>query len=106
MPMNPISITISSVGTSRVVNLDWMAGGAAAVSVTGSSSGTFAYTLQTTRDDPMLNPSPTWLSDANFTAVTSGTSVPVFYSAPTAALRLSCSAISSAQLFMDVLQNR
>ena len=103
---NTISVTVSSVGTSRTVNLDWMNGAPTAVSVTGSSSGTFAYSIQTTLDDPMFVASSvvSWITDPNATALTSNSSGIFTYTAPLAGIRLNSSALSTAVLVMKVTQ--
>jgi hypothetical protein len=77
---NTISVTLSSVGTSRPVALDWMNGTPTAVLVLGASTGTTA-TIQYSLDDVMQTPSSavTWISDPNFTAATSNTSVAYTY---------------------------
>jgi hypothetical protein len=92
---NTISVTLSSVGTSRPVLLDWMNGTPTAVLVLGASTGTTA-TLQYTLDEVMLTPSSavTWISDPNFTAATSNTSVAYTYQQPLAAIRLNSSTAS------------
>jgi hypothetical protein len=100
---NPITVTLSSVGTSRACNLDWRSGAATAFSITGSSSGTFAATPQATLDDLQLNSSPVWadLSSAPLTANTSIWSL----SGPIAGLRLNSTALSSAALTLRILQD-
>src|SRR5215467_6083891 len=92
---NTITVTLSSVGTSRPVNLDWANGAPVAVLVLGASANTPA-TLQYALDDVMQTPSSavTWISDPNFTAATSNTSVAYSYTQPLAAIRLNSSAAS------------
>jgi hypothetical protein len=99
---NTITVTLSSVGTSRPLALDWMNGTPTAVLVLGASTGTTA-TIQYTLDDVMLTPAANvvWISDPNFTAATSATSVAYTYSQPLAAIRLNSSA---ATLTMKVTQ--
>jgi hypothetical protein len=91
----PVTTTLSSVGTSRAVNLDWMNGAPVAVLVLGASAGTTA-TLQYTLDDVMMTPSSavTWINDPNFTAATSNTSVAYTYTQPLAAIRINSSTAS------------
>jgi hypothetical protein len=100
------SVAGSSQGTTRAVNLDWMNGAPIAVTVTGSSSGTFAYTIQYTLDDLMQTPaaSVTWVSDSNVTAATSNSSGAIVYSQPLAGIRLNSTSMSSAVLTMKVNQ--
>lgn len=100
----PRTVTLSSVGTTSIINLDWMSGKPVGVSVTGSSSGTFAYTLQYTLDDVMMVSSPSWISDPNATALTSNSSGIYLYEQPLAAIRLNSTAISSAELTLKVNQ--
>jgi hypothetical protein len=90
-----VTVTLSSVGTSRPVNLDYMNGTPTAVLVLGASTGTTA-TLQYSLDDIMQTPSSlvTWISDPNFTAATSNTSVAYSYAQPLAAIRLNSSTAS------------
>jgi hypothetical protein len=99
---NPISVVLSSVGTSRPVNLDWMPSGVASYSVTGSSSGTFSVLVEATLDDLQLSSSPAWVTESSgaFTANSSIVSV----SKPIAGIRMNCSALSSAVLTLRVLQ--
>jgi len=103
---NTVTVTLSSVGTSRAVNLDWMNGAPTAVLVLGASTGTTA-TIQMTLDDIQQTASSlvTWISDPNFTAATSNTSVAYTYTQPLAAIRLNSSAASgSSPLTMKVTQ--
>lgn len=100
----PVTVTLSSVGQTRAINLDWMSGKYTGVSVTGSSSGTFAYTVQYTLDDLMMNTSPSWISDPNATALTSNSSGIYVYTQPIAGIRLNSTAISSATLTLKVNQ--
>jgi hypothetical protein len=103
---NTITVTLSSVGTSRAVNLDWMNGAPVAVLVLNASASTTA-TIQYTLDDIMQTPAAnvTWISDPNFTAATSGTSVAYIYQQPLAAIRLNSTASSgSSPLTLKVTQ--
>lgn len=97
------TVTLSSVGNTAAINLDWRNGAPVAVSVTGSSSGTFAYTVQTTLDDIMTSSSITWTSDGGATALTSNSSG-ITYTAPIAAVRLASTGLSSAALTFKVNQ--
>jgi hypothetical protein len=100
------TVTVSSVGTSRPVALDWMRGVPVGVAVTGSSSGTFSYSIQYTLDDLQLTaPSAvSWITDPNATALTSNSSAAFVYTAPLAAIRINSSALSSAILTADINQ--
>lgn len=103
---NPVSVTLSSVGNTRAVNLDWMGGAPVGVAVTGSSSGTFAYTIQYTLDDVMLSTSQVWIADPGATALTSNSSGIYVYTQPLAAIRLASTAMSSAVLTFKVNQGQ
>jgi hypothetical protein len=100
----PVTTTLSSVGTSRAVNLDWMSGRYVSFAVTGSSSGSFTYTVEATLDDIQQTPaaSVTWftLSSSAFTA---NSSINLFQG-PLGAIRANASAISSATLSLRILQ--
>ena len=101
-----VTTTLSSVGNTRAINCDWLNNEVIGVSVTGSSSGSFAYSVQYTLDDLQLTaPSQVqWISDPNATALTSNSSGVFTYTAPLAGIRLSASAISSAILTFKVNQ--
>src|SRR6516165_8416462 len=91
-----VTVTLSSVGQSRAVNCDYMNGAPIGILVLGASANVVA-TLQYSLDDVMQTPSSavTWISDPNFTAATSGTSVVYTYTAPLAAIRLNSSTNST-----------
>jgi hypothetical protein len=103
---NTVTVTLSSVGTSRPVGLDWMNGTPTAVLVLGASTGTTA-TIQYSLDDIMQTPAANvvWISDPNFTAATSNTGVAYTYAQPLAAIRLNSSTASgSSPLTMKISQ--
>jgi hypothetical protein len=77
---NTITVTLSSVGTSRPIALDWMNGSPVGVLVLGASTGTVA-TIQMTLDDVMQTPAASvqWINEPNFTAATSATSAVYTY---------------------------
>jgi hypothetical protein len=104
--MPQATVNLSSVGNTGPINLDWRNAGFTGVSVTGSSSGTFAYTIQTTLDDLMLTPASqvSWISDPNATALTSNSSGIYLYQQPLAGIRLASTALSSAVLTMKITQ--
>ena len=99
---NPISVVLSSVGTSRPANLDWMPGGFTSFSVTGSSSGTFSVLVEATLDDLQLSSSPAWVTESSG-AFTANSSI-VTIAKPVAGIRMNCSALSSAVLTLKILQ--
>ena len=103
---NTITVGLSSVGTSRPVNLDWANGAPVAVLVLGASAST-PVSIQYTLDDVMQTASSLvqWISDPNFTAATSNTSVAYTYTAPLAAIRINSSAASGlSPLTMKITQ--
>jgi hypothetical protein len=104
--MAQATVTLSSVGNTGPINLDWRNAAFTGVSVTGSSSGTFAYTIQTTLDDIMQVASSvvSWISDPNATALTSNSSGVYLYQQPLAGIRLASTALSSAVLTMKITQ--
>jgi|SRR4051794_28832425 hypothetical protein len=100
----PTSITLSSVGTSRAINLDWQSAKFTSFSVTGSSSGTFSYTVEGALDDLQLTPAANvaWLALSSG-ALTANSSINLF-TGPLGGIRLNSTAVSSAQLVLRVLQ--
>ena len=99
----PISVTLSSSSISRSVNLDWASAKFTSWAVTGSSSGTFTYTVEGALDDVQLLPaaSVAWFSLSS--ATTANSSINIF-SGALAAIRLNASAVSSALLNLRILQ--
>src|SRR5262249_38090941 len=102
---NGITVTQSSVGTTRAINCDWMNGAPIGVSVTGSSSGTFAAQVQYTLDDVMLVASSlvSWIPDPNAN-LPANSSVIFTYTQPLAAIRLNITATSSSVVTFKVTQ--
>jgi hypothetical protein len=104
---NTVTVTSTQSGTTRAVNCDWQNGAPIGVSVTGSSSGTFVYTVQYSLDDIMQTPgaSVVWVNDPNATALTSNSSGIYVYTQPLAAIRINSStAPSSAVITLKVTQ--
>jgi hypothetical protein len=99
----PVLTTLSSVGVSRAVNLDWGDAPRVSFSVTGSSSGTFSYVVEGAIDDLQLVPSANVAWTALSSATTANSSLNL-YEGPLAAIRLNVAAISSATLSLRVLQ--
>lgn len=111
--MAAVTTTLSSVGVSPAINMDWMGGKFATVVVSlGSTTMTTDFTIQFTLDDLQLTPSPTWLTFGSST----GSAITHFSSAnadggvvlglayPIAGLRLSSTGLSSSSLTMRMLQ--
>jgi multisubunit Na+/H+ antiporter MnhE subunit len=90
------TITLSSVGTSRPVLLDWMNGTPVAVLVLGASAAV-STSIQYSLDDIMQTASSlvTWVTDPNYSGATSNTSVAFTYTQPLAAIRLNSSTNST-----------
>ena len=109
----PVTVTLSSAGTSRAVNLDYLKGTPVGVTVTtsaagaGSSTGT-VFTIQLTLDDLTTNASPTWVNDPNFTTVGTSLATPssgvILYQQPLAGIRLNSTTSSGVTLTMKVNQ--
>lgn len=105
--------TLSSVGTSDPINMNWRGGKPITALVTlGSTTMSADFTLQYTLDDLQLTTTQTWIGVGSST----GSSVTHFSSAngdagvswtflnPVAALRISSTAISSSSLTLKALQ--
>jgi hypothetical protein len=104
--MGLVTVTLSSVGNTRSIDLDYLKGDFTGVTVTGSSSGTFAYTVQITLDDVVNTPaaSVSWVNDPGATALTSNSSGVFLYQQPLAGIRLVSTAFTGAVLTMKVSQ--
>lgn len=111
------TITLSSVGTSGIANLDWSGGKPTTVAVSaGSTSMASNYTIQYTLDDIMRTASTSvvWfsISSAAGSSAQHFTSslqldpggVVVTFLNPIAAVRINSTALSSTNLQMRVLQ--
>jgi hypothetical protein len=99
----PVSTTLSSVGTSRPINLDWMAGRFTTFSVTGSSSGAFIFVIEGTADDIQQTPAGNVAWFALSSATTANSSLCLFQG-PLGGIRMNASALSSAVLTLRTLQ--
>lgn len=105
------SITsLSSVGTSSALNLDYMSAKFVSFAVTGSSSGTFSYLVEGTLDDITQFSSAGTSSAATLfwfslssAAHTTNSSINL-YQGPLAAIRVNASAVSSAIVTLRSLQ--
>jgi hypothetical protein len=103
---NTVVVTLSSVGQSRALNLDYQNGTPVGVQVNSTATtGTFAYTLQLTLNDIMQTPAANviWSNDPNATALTSNSSGIYVYTQPLAGIRLS-SSTTPAPITMVVTQ--
>lgn len=99
----PRSVTLASSTTSTAVNLDWMSGRYTSFAVTGSSSGTFTYTIEGALDDLQQTTAASVAWFALSSATTTNSSVNQ-YQGPLAGIRLNASAVSSAILTLRILQ--
>jgi hypothetical protein len=100
----PTQVTLSSSGISRAVNLDWASAKFTSWAVTGSSSGTFTYTVEGALDDIQVLPAASiaWFSLSS-AALSANSSINIF-SGALAAIRLNAAAVSSALLSLRILQ--
>jgi len=99
----PISVTLTSSGIGRAIDLDWMSSKFTSWAVTGSSSGTFTYTVEGALDDLQQISSANVAWFALSSATTANSSINIF-AGPLAGIRLNASAVSSATLTLRALQ--
>lgn len=108
-----VTTTLSSVGVSNPINLDWIGSKFTTVVVTlGSTTMTTDFTVQFTLDDLLLSSSPTWLTfgsstgsaATHFSSANADAAVVMGLAYPIAGLRLSSTGLSSSSLTMKVLQ--
>src|SRR5258705_11067710 len=99
----PVVTSLSSVGTSRATNLDWMGAKYLSFAVTGSSSGTFAYFIEGTLDDLQQTAAAlvTWFTMSSAT-LTTNSSINL-YQGPLGSLRINSSAVANAVLSMRIM---
>jgi hypothetical protein len=96
----PVSVTLSSSGIGRAVDLDWISSKFAAFTMTFSNSGTAAWKAESTLDDLQQITSPAWFTLSSGGANSSSSRV----CGPLAGIRLNVAALSSATLTFRVLQ--
>jgi hypothetical protein len=98
----PIKITLSSSGISSPQNLDWMASKYLSFGVTGSSSGTFSYSIEGCLDDleQTASTAVVWFTLSSGSA---NSSIAVFQG-PLAGIRLNLASASSASVTLRALQ--
>ncbi len=99
----PIAVTLTSASIGRAINLDWMSSKRTSFTVTGSSSGTFTYTVEGALDDLQQTSSANVVWFALSSATTANSSVNIVLGA-FAGIRLNLSAVSSASVTLRVLQ--
>lgn len=105
--------TLSSVGVSNPVNLNWRGSKPVTALVTlGSTTMTADFTIQYTLDDLQLSSSPVWISlgssigssATHFSSANADAGVTAGFVYPIAGLRLSSTALSSSSLTLKALQ--
>lgn len=105
--------TLSSVGVSTPINLDWRGSKpVTAIATLGSTTMTADFTIQYTIDDLQFVSTPSWISvgsstgssATHFSSANADASVTVGFLYPIAGLRLSSTAISSSSLTLRALQ--
>jgi hypothetical protein len=95
----PVSVRPSSNGIGRAVDLDWMSSKFTAYTVTFSSSGAVAWTLEGALDDLQQVTSSTWFTLSSSSANSSSSRV----SGPLAGIRPKVATLSSATLKFSLL---
>ena len=107
------SVTLSSVGTSGPINVDWRGSKpVTAIATLGSTTMTCDFVIQYTLDDIQLTTTQSWLSAGSstgssathFSSANSDVGVTMGFAYPIAALRLSASAVSSSTITLRILQ--
>jgi len=98
----PISVTLTSSGIGRAVDLDWMSSKFTSFTVVFSSSGTAAWTAEGSLDDlqQVSSGNVAWFTLSSGSANSSLNIV----SGTIAGIRLNVAAISSASITLRVLQ--
>lgn len=112
MPMMPVIIALSSVGTSRTVNMDYNSRSpfnASVSAVFSSTTMTATYGIQYTFNDPVFNAAigsttnTVWLNDAILPPGATATGASN-YTFPIAAVQCIVTAISSGSIIFTVMQ--
>jgi hypothetical protein len=96
----PVSVTLSSSGIGRAVDLDSMPSKFAAYTVTFSSSGTAAWTVEGALDNLQQVTSSTWFTVSSSSANSSSSLV----NGPLAGIRPTVATLSSATPTFRLLQ--
>jgi len=107
------TVTLSSVGNSPAINLNWGGNNPVTALVTlGSTTMTTDFTVQITLDDLQTVASPVWVSlgsstgssATHFSSANADASVILGLLYPVAGMRLNSTAISSSTLTLKVIQ--
>ena len=98
----PVQVTLTSSGISRAINCDYMSGKPIAYGVTGSTSGTFSYSVEAALDDieQVSSNAVQWFTLSSGNANSSITLV----QAPITAIRLNLASVSSTSVTIRVAQ--
>lgn len=102
MGATPFKITQSSSGISSPQNLDWMSGKFTSFAVTGSSSGTFAFTVEGALDD-LQETSSAAVAWFTLSSGSANSSIAIFQG-PLAGIRLNIASASSASVTLRGIQ--
>lgn len=107
------TVTLSSVGVSGPINLDWRGSKPVTAVVTlGSTTMTADFIIQYTLDDLQLTTTQTWISAGSstgssathFSSANADGGVTMGFAYPIAGLRISSTAISSSSVTLKTLQ--
>lgn len=107
------TVTLSSVGNSPAVNMNWRGGKPISAFVAlGSTTMSVDFTIQTTFDDLQLSSSPVWIglgssvgsSIIHYSSANADAGIILGLQYPVGALRINSTAISSSVLTMKVMQ--
>jgi hypothetical protein len=107
------TVTLSSVGTTAGINLDWRGSKpVTAVATLGSTTMTADFTIQYTLDDLQLTTTQTWInagsstgsSATHFSSANADAAVTMGFAYPIAGLRLSSTAISASSITLKAIQ--
>jgi len=107
------TVTLSSVGVSNPINLDWRGSKPVTALVTlGSTTMTVDFTIQYTLDYLQLTTTQIWIgagsstgsSVTHFSSANADGGATIGFAYPIAGLRLSASAVSSSSLTLKALQ--
>ncbi len=108
-----LTVTLSSVGVSSPINLDWRGSKpVTAIATLGSTTMTTDFTIQYTLDDLQLFATPVWISvgsstgssATHFSSANADAAVTVGFVYPIAGLRLSSTALSASSITLRALQ--
>lgn len=102
------TVTLSSVGTSNALQLDYLGAKTTTVQLTlTSTTMTADFTVQYTLDNPTIDSSPIWtaVSTTHYSSTIMDTGATITFTTPISALRINSTAISSSSIRLKALQN-